>query len=86
MRFNPVSLLSAVFLGLALFSAWLARRDLESGTTRWCGWSRLATPLSYRDSPVRYWLAMAANIAVVILFAFVGVFAMRAGFFRGPRL
>ncbi len=82
MRFNPVSFVSVAFFLLALLCAWFTRRDLESGTTRWCAWSRLAAPLSRWDSPLRYWLAMAANIAVVILFTLVGVFAMRVGLLR----
>ena len=82
MRFNPVSLLSTALIVLALLCAWSTRRDLESGSTRWFAWARLATPVTRDESPVRYWLAMIANITVVLLFALAGAFAMRAGLFR----
>jgi len=81
-RFNPVNLVAAALLLLALFCAWCARRDLENGSTRWFGWARLATPVTRRETPARYWLAMTANIAVLLLFMLVGAFAMRAGMFR----
>jgi len=85
MRFNPVSLVSTAMLVLTLFCAWSTRRDLSTGTTRWFGWARLAKPVTRDESPVRYWLAMIANIAVVLLFALAGAFAMRAGLFRPGR-
>jgi uncharacterized membrane protein YhaH (DUF805 family) len=73
-------------LVLALICAWVARRDLDSGTTKWFAWARLATPVTRAEKPVRYWLAMGANIGVLLLFTLVGVFAMRAGALRfGPR-
>lgn len=86
MRLNPINLVAAAMLLLALFCAWCARRDLESGSTRWFAWARLAAPITRRDSPGRYWLAMIANIAVVILFMLVGAFALRAGLLRFVRL
>jgi hypothetical protein len=86
MRFNPINLLGAALLGLALICAWVARRDLDRGETRWFGWSRLATPASRRDTPLRYWFAMFLNILVVLLFTLVGAFAMRAGLFHLGRL
>ena len=82
MRFNPVNLLGIAMLVLALICAWRARLDLAAGETRWFGWSRLASPASRRDTPGRYWLAMILNIAILLLFALVGAFAMRAGLFR----
>lgn len=86
MRLNLVNLVGLVMLGLALFCAWTARRNLESGTTQWFGWARMAAPVTRRDQPVRYWLAMAANIGVLLLFMLVGAFALRAGLLRlAPR-
>ena len=82
MRLNPVNLLGLVLLLLALLGAWISRRDLARGETRWLGWARLAQPASRRDAPLRYWTAMGLNILLVILFALVGAFAMRAGLFR----
>ena len=82
MRFNPVNLVATALLLLALLCAWAARRDLSSGSTKWFGWARLANPVSRRETPVRYWLAMIANIGVLLLFALVGAFAMRAGILR----
>ena len=82
MRFNPVNLLGLAMLALALLCAWVARRDLDAGETKWFGWARLATPASRRDTPVRYWCAMILNIVVLLLFALVGAFAMRAGLYR----
>ena len=79
LRFNPVNLVAAALLLLALLCAWCARLDLARGETKWFAWSRLAAPVTRRESPVRYWLAMAANIGVLLLFALVGAFAMRAG-------
>jgi len=84
-RFNPVSLVAYTLLGVALLCAWTARGDLASGETKWFAWARLASPVTRRDSPARYWLAMIANIGVLLLFAVVGVFAMRAGFLRVGR-
>jgi hypothetical protein len=81
-RINPVNLVALALLLLALFCAWCARRDLESGSTRWFAWARLANPVTRRDTPGRYWLAMIANIAVLLLFMLVGAFAMRAGLLR----
>lgn len=86
MRFNPVNLIATAMLVLALLCAWRARLDLAAGETHWFGWARIATPATRRDTPVRYWLAMALNIILVILFALVGAFAMRAGLFRFGRL
>jgi hypothetical protein len=86
MRFNPVNLLGLALLLLALLCAWRTRLDLAAGETRWFGWSRLASPVSRRDSPARYWLAMALNIAILLLFTLVGAFAMRAGLFRLGRI
>ena len=86
MRFNPVSLLGTALLLLALLCAWRARLDLTAGETKWFGWSRLAKPASRRDTPARYWLAMLLNIGVLLLFALVGAFAMRAGLFRLGRI
>ena len=86
MRINFVNLVALAMLLLALLCAWFARRDLESGTTRWFAWARLANPISRRDTPGRYWLAMIANIAVLLLFMLVGAFAMRAGFLRFTRI
>lgn len=85
MRINPVSLVALALLLLALLCAWFARRDLDRGTTRWFAWARLAHPISRRDTPGRYWLAMIANIGVLLLFMLVGAFAMRAGFLRFAR-
>lgn len=82
MKFNPVSLVAAFLLLLALLGAWLARRDLERGETRWLGWARLVAPVSRRGTPARYWGAMALNILLVILATLVGVYALRAGLFR----
>jgi hypothetical protein len=85
-RLNPVSLIAYALLLLAFLCAWAARRDLESGTTKWFAWARLAAPIDRRVAPVRYWIAMVANIGVVLLFALVGAFAMRAGILRfAPR-
>ena len=69
-------------LVLALLCAWRARLDLAAGETQWFAWARLAAPVTRREQPVRYWLAMIANIAVILLFTLVGAFALRAGFFR----
>ena len=86
MRLNPVSLVATALLLLALLCAWTARVDLGSGETKWLAWARLAAPVRRSESPVRYWLAMAANIGVLLLFALVGAFAMRAGILRfAPR-
>ena len=82
MRFNPVNLVATALLVLALLCAWRARLDFAAGETKWFAWARLAAPVSRRDAPVRYWLAMAANIGVLLLFALVGAFAMRAGILR----
>ncbi len=82
MRFNPVNLVGLTLLVLALLCAWRARIDLATGTTQWLAWGRLAAPVVRGDSPVRYWFAMIANIAVVILFALAGVIAFRAGLLR----
>jgi hypothetical protein len=85
-RFNPVSLIAYALLGLALLGAWAARRDLANGSTHWFAGARLAAPIRRRDTPLRYWTAMVANIGVVLLFALVGAFAMRAGILRfAPR-
>ncbi len=86
MRFNPVNLVATAMLLLALLCAWSARRDLASGSTKWFAWARLATPVSRRETPVRYWLAMIANITVLLLFMLVGAFALRAGFLRVGRI
>src|SRR5262245_17285817 len=86
MRFNPVNLLGLAFLILALICAWVARRDLARGETKWFGWSRLAAPASRHATPVRYWAAMAFNILFVLLFAIAGAVAMRAGLFRFGRV
>jgi hypothetical protein len=85
-KFNPVNLLGTALLVLALICAWRARLDLAAGETRWFGWARLAQPASRRDSPLRYWCAMALNIGILLLFTLVGAFAMRAGLFRLGRL
>ena len=82
MRFNPLNLLATALLVLALLCAWVARCDLERGETKWFAFARLATPVSRQTSPFRYWLAMLANIFVVLLFALVGAIAMRAGLLR----
>jgi hypothetical protein len=82
MRLNPVSLIATAMLVLALICAWVARRDLESGKTKWFGWARLASPVTRAEQPARYWLAMTANIGVLLLFMLVGAFAMRAGALR----
>jgi hypothetical protein len=84
-RLNPVNLLGLVMLALALLCAWTARGDLARGETRWFGWARLAAPVSRRDAPFRYWSAVGLNIAIVLLFTLVGVFALRAGLFRFVR-
>lgn len=86
MRFNPVNLIGLAMLGLALLCAWTARRNLASGSTQWFAWARLAAPVTRRENPVRYWLAMAANIIVLLLFMLVGAFALRAGILRFGRL
>jgi hypothetical protein len=86
MRLNPVNFVGLAMLGLALICAWTARRNLASGSTRWFAWARLAEPVNRRDNPARYWLAMAANIGVLLLFMLVGAFALRAGIMRfAPR-
>lgn len=86
MRLNPVSLVAYALLLLALLCAWAARRDLTSGSTQWFAWARLANPITREATPLRYWTAMVANIGVVLLFALVGAFAMRAGILRfAPR-
>lgn len=86
MRLNPVSLVAYALLLLALLCAWTARGDLARGETKWFAWARLATPVTRRETPARYWLAMIANIGVLLLFALVGAFAMRAGILRfAPR-
>ena len=86
MRLNPVSLVAYALLLLALLCAWTARGDLTRGETKWFAWARLATPVTRRETPARYWLAMIANIGVLLLFALVGAFAMRAGILRfAPR-
>ena len=86
MRLNPVNLVAMAMLLLALLCAWCARRDLASGSTKWFAWARLATPVTRAETPVRYWLAMIANIAVLLLFMLVGAFALRAGFVRFGRI
>ena len=86
MRLNPVNLVATAMLVLALLCAWTARVDLARGETKWFAWARLVAPINRRDAPVRYWGAMIANIGVVLLFALVGAFAMRAGILRfAPR-
>lgn len=86
MRFNPVNLVGLAMLGLAFLCAWTARRNLESGSTQWFAWARLAAPVTRRENPVRFWLAMAANLGVLLLFLLVGAFALRAGLLRfAPR-
>jgi hypothetical protein len=86
MRLNPVNLIATAMLVLALICAWVARRDLSNGSTKWFAWARLATPVTRAGNPARYWLAMIANITVLLLFMLVGAFAMRAGALRlGPR-
>jgi hypothetical protein len=86
LRFNPVNLLGAALLLLAFLGAWRVRLDLAAGDTRYFGWARIVTPATRRDTPVRYWLAMTLNIALVILFALVGAVALRAGLWRFARL
>ncbi len=85
MEFNPARLVSISLLLLAVFCAWIARRDLDRGETNWFAWSRLARPASRRAAPFRYWLAMLLNILVVLIFAVAGAAAMRAGFVRFGR-
>ena len=41
-----------------------------------------STPIRRADSPLRYWLATAFNVAVVLLFALAAVFILRAGAMR----
>jgi hypothetical protein len=82
MKFNPVSILGFFLLLLALLGSWLARRDLARGETRWLVWARMVAPIARHDKPARYWGAMALNILLVFLAMLVGVFALRAGFFR----
>jgi hypothetical protein len=85
-RFTPVKLVAIAMLLLALLCAWSARRDLSNGSTKWFAWARLASPITRSETPVRYWLAMIANIAVLLLFMLVGAFALRAGFVRFGRI
>jgi hypothetical protein len=79
MRINFLSLLGIGFFVLSLFSAWRVRRDLASTQTRFePALFRSRTPISRETSPVRYWLAIALNTALVLMFALVAVFAFRA--------
>ena len=86
MRFNFVNLVATAMLVLALLCAWTARVDLSAGSTKWFAWARLARPVRRRDTPVRYWCAMIANIVLLLLFMLVGAFALRAGFLHFGRI
>lgn len=83
MRFSFLKLLGVAFLLLALFIAWRTRRDIASEETQWgrALFNRSA-PLRRTESPLRYWLATAFNVAVVLLFALAAVFILRAGALR----
>ena len=83
MRFSLLKILGLLFLIVAFFSALRARRDLSTDETQW-GRTLFhrSTPIRRTDSPLRYWLATAFNVAVVLLFALAAVFILRAGAMR----
>jgi len=80
MRLSLLKILGVLILVVAVFSALRTRRDLNSDETQWgrALFSRSA-PIRRTESPLRYWLATACNVAVVLLFALAAVFLLRAG-------
>ncbi|MCX6955142.1 MAG: hypothetical protein NTV51_23565 [Verrucomicrobia bacterium] len=83
MRFNLFKLLGIGFLLLTLFIAWRTRRDIASEETQWGrALFNKSAPLRRSESPLRYWLATALNVAVVLLFALAAVLILRVGILR----
>lgn len=83
MRFSFLKLLGVVFLLLTLFIAWRTRRDIQNEETQWGrALFNKSAPVRRADSPLRYWLATAFNVAVVLLFALAGVMILRVGVMR----
>lgn len=77
------TLLKVLGIGLLLFTllmTWRTRGDLQREETQW-GRALFyqSKPLRRSESPLRYWLATALNVAVVILFTLAAVFMLRAG-------
>jgi len=82
-RFNFLKLLGVGFLLLTLFIAWRTRRDIASEETQWGrALFNKSAPLRRSESPLRYWLATALNVAVVLLFALAAVLILRVGVLR----
>lgn len=80
MRFTFLKLLGLGFLLLTLFIAWRTRRDINSGETQWGrALFHRSAPVRRTESPLRYWVATALNVVVVLLFALAAVFVLRAG-------
>jgi hypothetical protein len=88
MRFNPISLVGLGFFLLAFFSALRVRRDLATMQTGWgrALFARPTAPILRTESPVRYWLAIAVNTLVVLLFTLSFAFALRVTAWRLTRL
>lgn len=83
MRFNLFKLLGMGFLLLTLFIAWRTRRDIAGEETQWGrALFNKSAPLRRSESPLRYWLATAFNVAVVLLFALAAVLILRVGVLR----
>jgi hypothetical protein len=86
MRPNFISLIGVAFLTLALLRAVRVRRDLASAET---SWDRAlfgkGETISRAESPIKYWSAIVANIAIVFLLALVGAVSFRALSFEFPR-
>lgn len=84
---NWLSVIGIGFFVLALWKAVQVRRDLASAQTRW---ERALfggrEPIYRAETPVKYWCAIALNIAIVFLFALVGAVALRAMSFYLRRL
>jgi len=81
--FNIFKLLGVCFLVLTVFIAWRTRRDIATEETQWGrALFHRSAPVRRADPPLRYWLATALNIAVVLLFALAAVFILRVGVLR----
>jgi predicted signal transduction protein with EAL and GGDEF domain len=79
MRGGFLSLVGLGFLLLAFWRAIRVRRDLATGETRWeTALFGRGDPISYHRSPLRFWCAIAVNVAIVLLFGLVAAAAFRA--------
>lgn len=78
--FTFLKLLGLGLLLFVLLMAWRTRGDLQREETQW-GRALFyqSKPVRRSDSPLRYWLATAINVGVVILFTLAAVFILRAG-------